>query len=522
MNTISKTLRVCALCLASASLLALTLGTQLHAQNTDDLLRYSLLNPSGSPRFAAMGGAFGALGGNFSTLAVNPAGMGIYSHDEIGMSMSSTTMYGHSNYYNETHYDNETKINVPYGGAVFVWNSKDTSGALKRMQFGVGLNRLNDYTGAYLVKGFNAQSSYMEAVAAENQGAVVPDDRQDGTLNAVGGMAYNSYLLNNPDAVGNFSTMLAGGGLNQSKQWYTSGHASEWNFAMSGNLMDKLYFGVGLNIPFIRYHYNSTLSETELNPSYYTYGDDTTRYRFSGYEVSERFSVSGNGISLKLGLMYQPLPYFRVGAWLHTPTLYNLVETYTVQFKSDMELPRDAQGNTLPGATNGETKSEYKYDVTTPLRAGLAFGFIIGKYGVVDMEGEIVNYGGMRLGVGDDRAYEKAVNATVKDRFQVGGTARIGTEWRAGIWRGRLGYVFNSNPFRGRNNSNSWFNQTVSAGMGFAFGRWNLDFSVAHYLQKDDYYLYNLVDAATGKPLVQAANLLQNKFVYNFGFSVKF
>ncbi len=119
MNTLHKSLlRVCALCLASASLFSL--APHASAQNTDDLLRYSLLNPSGSPRFAAMGGAFGALGGNFSTLSVNPAGMGIYSHSEIGLSMSSTTMYGNGTYYGNTHFDNETKSNVPYGGAVFV------------------------------------------------------------------------------------------------------------------------------------------------------------------------------------------------------------------------------------------------------------------------------------------------------------------------------------------------------------------------------------------------------------------
>ncbi len=390
--------------------------------------------------------------------------------------------------------------------------------ALKRVQIGIGLNRLNDYTGAYLVKGYNPQSSYMEAVAADNKGAVVPGNGQNGTLNAIGGMAYDSYLLNYPDPTGKFSTMLEGGELNQSKSWYTHGHASEWNMALSGNVWDKLYFGASLNIPFIRYDYHGTLSEYAPDPFNYTY--DTGSYRFNGYEVTEDFSVSGKGVSLKLGLMYQPLPYLRIGAWLHTPTLYNLTENYKVQFKSDMELPRDAQGNTLPGSTSGETTSEYKYDVTTPLRAGLAFGFIIGQYGVVDMEGEIVNYSGMRLGVGDDRAYQQMVNAAVKDRFQVGGTARIGTEWRADIWRGRLGYVFNTNPFRGRDNR-SWFNHTLSAGMGFAFGRWNIDFSCAYYMQKDNYYLYNIVDA-TGKPLVQAANLLQNKFVYNLGFSVKF
>ncbi|MDE7091055.1 MAG: hypothetical protein K2O53_04960, partial [Bacteroidales bacterium] len=64
-------------------------------------------------------------------------------------------------------------------------------------------------------------------------------------------------------------------------------------------------------------------------------------------------------------------------------------------------------------------------------------------------------------------------------------------------------------------------NHTFSAGMGLAFGRWAIDFAVAYYLQKQDYYLYNIVDAQN-TPLVQPASLTQNKLVYNLGFSVKF
>lgn len=212
----------------------------LHAQNTDDLLRYSLLNPSGSPRFTAMGGAFGALGANFSAVAVNPAGMGLYSRGESSLSGSITSGNGMADYYGETHRDNKTKVNLPEASTLWMLYNKDEGKGLKRVQMGIGVNRLNDYTGAYLVSGFNPQSSYMEAVAAENYGALVPDDYGDGTLNATGSLAYNAYLLDG-DVNGNFSTFLAGGNLNQYKRWFTNGNISELAIAFSGNVADKVY-----------------------------------------------------------------------------------------------------------------------------------------------------------------------------------------------------------------------------------------------------------------------------------------
>jgi hypothetical protein len=61
------------------------------AQNQLDALRYSRLNPSGTARFVAMGGAFGALGSDFSALSVNPGGIGLYRSSEFSITPSFST-----------------------------------------------------------------------------------------------------------------------------------------------------------------------------------------------------------------------------------------------------------------------------------------------------------------------------------------------------------------------------------------------------------------------------------------------
>src|SRR5690606_19622744 len=96
------------------------------AQTIDDVLRYSTENLSGTPRFQAMGGAFGALGGDLSALSVNPAGSAVFNFSEIGL----TGTYSHSN--NDVHYggglmntkDNSFDLNQI--GGVFVFKATDS------------------------------------------------------------------------------------------------------------------------------------------------------------------------------------------------------------------------------------------------------------------------------------------------------------------------------------------------------------------------------------------------------------
>ena len=55
----------------------------IQSQNINDALRYAQEDITGTARFRAMGGAFGALGGDFSSLNVNPAGSVIFANNQI-------------------------------------------------------------------------------------------------------------------------------------------------------------------------------------------------------------------------------------------------------------------------------------------------------------------------------------------------------------------------------------------------------------------------------------------------------
>ena len=63
-------------------LFALVAGT-VSAQTSDDVLRYSFLQPGGTARFVGAGGSFGALGAEFGALSQNPAGIALFRSNEL-------------------------------------------------------------------------------------------------------------------------------------------------------------------------------------------------------------------------------------------------------------------------------------------------------------------------------------------------------------------------------------------------------------------------------------------------------
>src|SRR4051812_43022565 len=67
---------------------ACIISSSAFAQDERDAFRLSYLQPQGTARSIGIGGALGSVGGDFTTLAVNPAGIGIYRRSEFTVSPS--------------------------------------------------------------------------------------------------------------------------------------------------------------------------------------------------------------------------------------------------------------------------------------------------------------------------------------------------------------------------------------------------------------------------------------------------
>jgi hypothetical protein len=142
----------------------LLLQTALTAQTASDALRYSRVYFGGSARFLGAGGAFGAVGADFSTLATNPAGIGLYKSTEFTFSPSLLFSGVKSTYENTTLTGTDANFGVQNAGFVYpVWKPVNQTGrGLRGFNVGFGVNRQNDFNGLANISGITNRSSLLD------------------------------------------------------------------------------------------------------------------------------------------------------------------------------------------------------------------------------------------------------------------------------------------------------------------------------------------------------------------------
>ncbi|MDE7338017.1 MAG: hypothetical protein K2M92_01890, partial [Bacteroidales bacterium] len=407
-------------------------GMKTQAQNDADLLRFSMMNPIGTSRFNAMGGAFGALGANFSALSTNPAGIGLYTRHEISLTGGLLSFSSIGDYYGQSAEIDNVRVNFPQGGGIFeIYRNKNSEGdGLRRLQFGFGANRLKDFNSCSYIQGINTQSSYMDYVTAVSDG--YDFGGVDENLAHVGKLAYQTGLMDpifNPiDSVytNSYISFLAPG-LEQKHILQEKGNISELVFSFGGNVSDKFYFGATLGVPIVNYKQVSIIEEVNLDGFESDYIPDGLEY-FDSYRIKQDLKITGSGVNLKLGLIFKPFDFFRIGLAFHTPTYYNLKESSTVSINTNMAYWEwvDEKENLLPNNDN-YSYNDFRYNISTPAKGILSLGFLIQNFGAVSVEGELINYRGMRFDM-DDLDEQSYMRDVVRQSYKMAGVLRVGTE----------------------------------------------------------------------------------------------
>ena len=95
----------------------------LTAQNINDGLRYATDNTTGSARYQAMAGAFGALGGDVSSIAINPAGSSVFIFNKADVTFSVDDTQNDATYFNSMRQSGETRADIVQGGGVFIFDN---------------------------------------------------------------------------------------------------------------------------------------------------------------------------------------------------------------------------------------------------------------------------------------------------------------------------------------------------------------------------------------------------------------
>jgi hypothetical protein len=376
--------------------------------------------------------------------------------------------------------DKRTNFNLGNAGLVFtktVQSGSNQSG-WKNIQFGMGINRLNDFNNRMYINGFNSNNSLLDVYSAYASDYAIPADQIEQDYDYMYAYDLNpswwTYLLDTLGGPASYVNPVVYPGALQTLQFQSWGSMNEFEFALGGNYNDFLYVGATLSIPWIRYFEEANYVEEYTDP-----GNDVSRM-YRNVELETRAS----GFNFKFGLLLRPVDWLRIGGAFHTPTVYNNVKDYNrVYMSSEFKTP-DSEGYTSYYRNNEWTKN---YELTTPLKALANIAFIIAPYGLISADYEYVDYSDARFqGTAD------WVNTDIKNGYKSTHNFRVGTEWRYDIFSFRAGYAYYDNPYQ--DGINNGIIRSYSGGLGMRVNNYFFDIAYAYSLSSEDYYLYGYGD----------------------------
>ena len=292
------------------------------AQNETDVLRFSQTFTGGTARAIGMGGAFGALGGDMTSLSINPAGLGVYRVSEFTFTPTIGSDNTKSTYLENPYSDSKLKFTISNIGYVYTYNTNRDEGWVSA-SFGMAYNRLNDFNRNVTITAVNPYSSLLDGYISNlNWNNVGNEDLSSNYL-------YENYegLAKKTDAIwysnGRYTNDFDANqkwGETQTRVITTNGGIGEYAFSFGANYSHKLYLGLTLGIDNLNYKEIKTHTESGT--------PNITGFELDNFTFTDYFRTWGTGYNLKLGMIYKPIDFLRLGFAFHTPTYYVLSSEY--------------------------------------------------------------------------------------------------------------------------------------------------------------------------------------------------
>jgi hypothetical protein len=468
---------------------SLFLALESQAQLPEDALRYSWLTPNGTARSTAFGGALTALGGDLQSVYVNPAGLGQFKTSEMVLTPGFNFSNNKANYLGSS--EKDSKSGIAFGTSGFIFGSP-------RWQFGLAVSQSANFKTQVAYNGVNNQSSYSEKYLEELISNNVTDPNAAAQNYPYGSsLAVNTYLVepeldNDGNATGYYSLATPNSGVKQEQQITTSGGITSIGLAASRNFNDKFFVGGSMTIDYLQYKRDQTFKESD--------NTENATNNFKYFTSNETLETSGEGISLRLGMIYKPVETIRIGLAFHTPTFYNLKDVYTTTVTTDLE------GYAGPGELHQSSTDlvgspgEYNYSFNNPMRVMAGFSYVLREVndvthqkGFLSIDVEYLNYGSGKF-VDDinsgSAGYFDDLNSTIKDIYKNALNVRLGGELKFNIWMVRAGFGYFSNPYKDVEFKANKMN--LSGGVGYRNKGIFVDLTYVHQLAKDSYYPYRL------------------------------
>ena len=448
-----------------------------HSQEIPDAIRYSQDNLSGTARFRAMGGAFGALGGDLSSINVNPAGSAVFSNNQLTVTFSNFSTKNNSNYFetSTTACDNSFEMNQT--GGVFVFKNQNSSSDWKKFSFSINYENANNFDNSVFSAGKNPTNSVDGYFLSYANGVPldVLDNSTYGELDHGAQQAYLGYqgyvinpVTNLPNNTQYTSNVTPGGNYYQENSIYSNGYNGKLSFNAATSYKDKLFIGVNLN---------SHFSDFVQSSSFYEYNNNTlsTDYTVKSLRFDNNLYTYGTGFSFQIGAIAKVTNEIRLGLAYDSPTWYNLSDEFSQKL---VAVSENIVNELPPDIPDSQIINYYApYELNTPSKLTGSFAYIFGKTGLISIDYSIKDYGSTKFQPEND-PYYRNVNGEMNNILASSGELRIGAEYKIKAWSLRGGYRFEESPYK--NSTTIGDLNSFSGGLGYNFGVFKLDFAYAY------------------------------------------
>lgn len=421
---------------------------------------------NGTARYVGMGGAMSALGGDISTMATNPAAIGLYRKNDVAITGGAAVFKNNMGTLGK---ENETRATFNQVGFVYSNHVDDT--ALKYFNLGFNYHKLNNFRGRMSWRGgmpsyrdgnYDHTASLTTLIADQVNGMGVTGSIKLDEYNNIKNAENADDFYRNYKDIGWLSIMgirtglittltddqgkpllnsagdpIYGGYDGGTGNYYseTRGGIDSYDFNMSFNFNDRVYLGATLNALDVNYDSYSSYSE-DLYDAY----SSNPNVSVGSFTLENWKKTTGNGFSLNLGIIVRPIESspLRFGVAVKTPTWYRLTDTYSASLSSDLNGTRSSE-------QTGLVIDGYRY--ITPWSFNLSMGHTVGNYLAFDAEYEYTDYTTAKLQDADRNNSDE--NRYIEDQLKAAHVFKLGVEWKpVSDFALRLGYNYLSNVMK--------------------------------------------------------------------------
>jgi len=466
----------------------------LNAQDFQEAFLLSQNYNLGTARSAAMGNAFGALGGDFSSIGTNPGGIGVYRSSEFSFGGYFSSVAANANYLGTPTSNFQYNSNLNNVNYVSTYKTGLNEGWVS-VSFGLGYNKVNDFNNVLSINGTTvmhqggapnaSMSDYFAELGNLPIGSELSNSAHTGeqtnwnqnnpsTLDPYfEGLALAAHVINYDSAQGNYISSVPNTPITKNLTQTNTGSTGDWSFSVGGNYSNKLF--IGASFSFMSLNYRRVMNYTE---------NFTPQNGYNSFNFLMNNAISGTGFNFKVGAIFKPVEFIRVGLAFHSPTFYSINENLSTS------ITTNDSGTWVPG-NNGYplSSAQNNYSFSTPMKTVGSVALTVKNIGIISFDCDMLDYTNMKFSNGADAS-------EISSRMRTTFNFRLGAEVKLGSIYLRAGGALYQSPYKstaviGSTNGQAY---SMSCGVGYRTSRFFVDFALVQFVQQEKYYMWDDVN----------------------------